>query len=158
MAVDKYKVPASMLAPTLDPEQLVFKDTSELTPLSETIGQERAVGALEFGLQMMSPGFNIYVSGPGGTGKGTLVRQMVKRLAQAAAVASRRFSVLAVGTLDEAIEILTGLPAGERNVDAVYQPGTLYAQAARRLHDMALVVAEWGDGERQSHRRMITEG
>ena len=66
MAVDKYKVPALMLAPTVDPEQLGFKDTSELTPLSETIGQERAVGALEFGLQMMSPGFNNYVSGPGG--------------------------------------------------------------------------------------------
>jgi hypothetical protein len=66
MAVDKYKVPASMLAPAVDPEQLGFKDTSELTPLSETIGQERAVGALEFGLQMTSPGFNIFVSGPVG--------------------------------------------------------------------------------------------
>ena len=84
MQVDKYKVPASMLSPLVDPERLGFDDTSELEPLTETIGQERAVEALEFGLQMKSAGFNIYVSGPVGTGKGTLVRQMVKRLAQSA--------------------------------------------------------------------------
>ncbi|HEX5549288.1 MAG TPA: S16 family serine protease, partial [Nitrospira sp.] len=74
------------------------------------------------------------------------------------AVASRQFSVFAVGTIDEAIEILTGLPAGERNMDGVYQPGTLYAQAAQRLQDMALAAAEWGNVEGQSHRRIITEG
>jgi predicted ATP-dependent protease len=51
---------------------------------TEIIGQPRAVEALELGLNMRSPGFNLYVSGPVGTGKGTLVRQMVKRLAQAA--------------------------------------------------------------------------
>jgi lon-related putative ATP-dependent protease len=84
MSTDKFKVPVSMLSPSVDPERLGFDDTSQLEPLSETIGQERAVEALEFGLQMKSAGFNIYVSGPVGTGKGTLVRQMVKRLAQSA--------------------------------------------------------------------------
>src|SRR5690242_1305097 len=82
MQVDEFKVPASMLSPIVDPERLGFDDTSELESLTETVGQERAVEALEFGLQMKSAGFNIYVSGPVGTGKGTLVRQMVKRLAQ----------------------------------------------------------------------------
>ena len=84
MTGDKFKVPSSMLSPIVDPGRLGFEDTGEVAPLSETIGQERAVEALEFGLQMKSQGFNIYVSGPVGTGKGTLVRQMVKRLAQAA--------------------------------------------------------------------------
>ena len=84
MTSDKFKVPASMLSPAVDAGQLGFEDTSELEPLNEIIGQERAVEALEFGLQMKSPGFNLYVSGPVGTGKATLVRQMVKRLAQAA--------------------------------------------------------------------------
>ncbi|WP_455378191.1 AAA family ATPase [Petrachloros mirabilis] len=84
MQTEKHKVPVSMLSPRIDPERLGFEDTSELEPLTETIGQERAVEALEFGLQMKSPGFNIYVSGPVGTGKGTLVRHMVKRLAQSA--------------------------------------------------------------------------
>jgi len=80
--MDKFKVPISMLAPIIDPGQLGLEDTSELEPLVEIIGQERAVEALEFGLSMKSAGFNLYVSGPVGTGKGTLVRQMVTRLAQ----------------------------------------------------------------------------
>jgi lon-related putative ATP-dependent protease len=84
MTTEKFKVPASMLCPMVDPGQLGFEETGELEPLTEIIGQERAVEALEFGLGMKSPGFNLYVSGPVGTGKGTLVRQMVKRLAQAA--------------------------------------------------------------------------
>ncbi len=83
MAIDKFKVPISMLAPVIGPGQLGFENTGELEPLSEIIGQERAVEALEFGLNMKSPGFNLYVSGPAGTGKGTLIRQMVKRMAQA---------------------------------------------------------------------------
>jgi lon-related putative ATP-dependent protease len=82
--MDKLKLPVTMLSPTVDPSRLGFTDTSELPSLDETIGQERAVEALEFGLQIKSSGFNIYVSGPVGTGKGTLVRQMVKRFAQAA--------------------------------------------------------------------------
>lgn len=81
---DKHKLPASLLAPHVDPGRLGFEDTSEIEPLEDTIGQERAVEALEFGLQMTSSGFNIFVSGPVGTGKGTLVRQMVTRLARSA--------------------------------------------------------------------------
>ncbi|MDH4187003.1 MAG: AAA family ATPase, partial [Nitrospira sp.] len=84
MTIDKFKIPVSMLSPTVDPAQLGFDDTSELEPLNEIIGQERAVEALEFGLSMKGPGFNLYVSGPSGTGKGTLVRSMVKRMAQGA--------------------------------------------------------------------------
>lgn len=61
-----------MLSPTVDPTQLGFEDTSELDPLTDIIGQERAVEALEFGLSMKSQGYNLYVSGPVGTGKATL--------------------------------------------------------------------------------------
>jgi hypothetical protein len=82
MNTEKFKVPVSMLAPTVDPGHLGFEDTSELEPLHDIIGQERAVEALDFGLQMKSGGFNLYVSGPVGTGKGTLVRQMVMSLAR----------------------------------------------------------------------------
>ncbi|NGZ10459.1 MAG: hypothetical protein CV088_13905 [Nitrospira sp. LK70] len=84
MTMEKFKVPVSMLTPVIDAGQLGFKDTGELEPLTEIIGQERAVEALEFGLNMKGPGFNLYVSGPVGTGKGTLVRQMVTRMALAA--------------------------------------------------------------------------
>jgi hypothetical protein len=88
MPVDRLKIPISMLSPAVDPAQLGLDDTSELEPLNEIIGQERAVEALEFGLQVKGPGFNLYVSGPVGTGKGTLVRHMVKRMAQGAPAAA----------------------------------------------------------------------
>jgi lon-related putative ATP-dependent protease len=78
---EKFKLPVTMLAPFVEVDRLGFKDTRGVSPLDETIGQERAVEALEFGLRMQSAGFNIYVSGPVGTGKGSLVRQMVRRLA-----------------------------------------------------------------------------
>lgn len=82
MTSEKFKVPVSMLSPAVEPGHLGFEDTSELEPLNEIIGQERAVEALNFVLRMNSGGFNLYVSGPVGTGKGTLVRQMVTRLAK----------------------------------------------------------------------------
>ena len=40
----------------------------ELQPLQIIIGQERAIRALEFGLAIQDPGFNIYVAGLPGTG------------------------------------------------------------------------------------------
>ena len=80
--MDKFKLPPTLLSPAVDPERLGFQHTGELTPLDETIGQERAVEALEFGLHMKSPGFNLYVAGPVGTGKASLVRRMVRRMAR----------------------------------------------------------------------------
>ena len=82
--MEQFKIPAHALSPTVEPGSLGFPDTSQLPPLDETIGQDRAVEALDFGLGMQSPGFNIYVSGPVGTGKASLVRDMVTRLAKSA--------------------------------------------------------------------------
>ena len=39
------------------------ESTKDLTPLSEIIGQERAVRALTFGLGIKDHGFNMYVAG-----------------------------------------------------------------------------------------------
>jgi lon-related putative ATP-dependent protease len=59
-----------------------FKDTSALAPLDVVIGQERAVQAIEFGLNMRSPGYNIFVTGAEGTGKSTIVRDLASRHAK----------------------------------------------------------------------------
>lgn len=55
-AIDKLKLSATALALAVDPDRFGFTDTSELPPLDETIGQERAVEALEFGLEVKSLG------------------------------------------------------------------------------------------------------
>jgi lon-related putative ATP-dependent protease len=59
-----------------------FKDTSEVEPLDVVIGQERAVKAIDFGLNMKSPGYNIFVTGIEGTGKSTIVRDIINQHAK----------------------------------------------------------------------------
>ncbi len=64
-----------------DPAQFQFNDTSELEPLDAVIGQQRAVQAIDFGLNMKSPGYNIFVTGDAGTGKSSIVRDIVLQYA-----------------------------------------------------------------------------
>ena len=52
-----------------DPAELPFETTEQLQPLDGAVGQERGVAALEFGLEMESSGFNLFVAGPSGTGR-----------------------------------------------------------------------------------------
>ena len=73
---------ASELRYTCDPTVFTFKNTTEIEPLDEVIGQERAVHAIDFGLNMTSPGYNIFVTGIEGTGRTTIVRDITAKHAQ----------------------------------------------------------------------------
>ena len=46
-----------------------FKNTSEIEPYDGIIGQQRAEKAMQFGLKMNNPAYNIYVSGNCGSGR-----------------------------------------------------------------------------------------
>ncbi|MBQ4347584.1 MAG: AAA family ATPase, partial [Firmicutes bacterium] len=61
---------------------LDFIHTSELEPLESIIGQERAVDAFDFGLRVKMTGYNIYMSGPSGTGKTTYAKLSAEKLAK----------------------------------------------------------------------------
>jgi len=74
---------ASELRYTCDPHVFTFKNTAEIEPLDDVIGQERAVHAIDFGLNMTSPGYNIFVTGIEGTGRTTIVRDITANHAQA---------------------------------------------------------------------------
>ena len=71
-------VSAADLRLNLDPAALGFADTSELiqSPLP-WIGQERAEQAARFGLQMDQPDYNLFVLGEVGSGRTTLMNQMM---------------------------------------------------------------------------------
>jgi hypothetical protein len=58
-----------------------FNTTDDLAELKETIGQDRALHALDFGLSLDSTGFNIFILGEHGTGKMTTVRSFLSRKA-----------------------------------------------------------------------------
>ena len=79
---ERFKVATSDLKFICDPKQFTFNDTSQVTPLESVIGQERAVKAIEFGLDMKSPGYNIFVTGIEGTGKSTIVKDLVQQYAK----------------------------------------------------------------------------
>lgn len=79
--MDELKIPVSLLSPTIDVESLGFADTNELPPLEEPLGQSRALEALDFGLNIKSHGFNIYASGPIGTGKWVIIHKRVQQVA-----------------------------------------------------------------------------
>jgi len=58
-----------------------FKSTAEIQPLDRVIGQERAVRAIDFGVDMPSYGYNIFAVGRPGSGRTTAVRQFLDRRA-----------------------------------------------------------------------------
>ena len=58
-----------------DPAQFSFETTDDLPDLDDFIGQDRAIEAVRFGVNMDRKGYNIYALGPTGSGKYTLVRK-----------------------------------------------------------------------------------
>ena len=76
------KLPIEKLRNVCDPEMMQCKSTKELNPLSEIIGQERAIRALKFGLGIKNKGFNMYVAGYPGSGRKTTVKNFVEAQAK----------------------------------------------------------------------------
>jgi lon-related putative ATP-dependent protease len=62
---------------TCEKDLMPFKTTSELTPLDVPLGQEKALAAIDFGINVDFDGYNIFCIGPDGTGKQSLVRQQI---------------------------------------------------------------------------------
>ena len=63
-----------------DPAKLSFKTTADLEPIVGVVGQDDAVEALRFGLEIDAPGQNIFVRGLTGTGRMTLVRRLLEEV------------------------------------------------------------------------------
>ncbi|HEY4689956.1 MAG TPA: ATP-binding protein [Anaerolineae bacterium] len=58
---------------TCSPARFKFKTTADLPLSSDIFGQPRATRAIEFGIDIDGPGFNIFVLGPGGSGRATTI-------------------------------------------------------------------------------------
>ena len=76
----KFEVPAEKLTWRCDLSFLPFTCTAEMTPLEDFIGQDRAMRAIEFGLGVNKPGFNIFVTGLTGTGKTSIIKAFLRKV------------------------------------------------------------------------------
>jgi lon-related putative ATP-dependent protease len=78
-------LPPEQLRRRIDPADLGAVSTAELEPVAQLIGQERAVEAVRFGMSIRRQGYNLFVLGPSGLGKHTLVRGFLAAEARSAA-------------------------------------------------------------------------
>lgn len=62
------------------------------------------------------------------------------------AVAANQFHIWPITTIDQGIELLTGVPAGERNGDGSYPAGTVHHAVQTRLRRLAEELSNFGDG------------
>ena len=76
------RLEASDVRRTCDPASLGFESTEALEAPIAIIGQDRALKALQFGLQIQNSGFNIYAAGLPGTGKMTAITAFLERVAK----------------------------------------------------------------------------
>ena len=61
------------------------------------------------------------------------------------AVESGTFAVYGVNRIEEVLELLTGMPAGEPQENGQFPANTMLGRVARRLEEMAKIAATWGD-------------
>lgn len=61
-----------------DPGTLAFDTTEDVEPITRVVGQDAAMAALQFGLQVKAPGQNIFVRGLEGSGRLTLLTRMLE--------------------------------------------------------------------------------
>jgi lon-related putative ATP-dependent protease len=72
---------AEKLRSTCNPDKFSFHTTSDLQDLGDMLGQERALSALKFGINMPNSGYNLFALGSPGTGKHTAVSRYLHETA-----------------------------------------------------------------------------
>ena len=75
----RYAVPVEKLRWICPEEFFKFDCTTDIEPLKEFIGQERAFDSINFGLAVERPGYNLFLTGLTGTGKATTIKACLEK-------------------------------------------------------------------------------
>ncbi len=75
----KYAIPVERLRWICPEELFKFDCTSDIEPLKEFIGQDRALNSINFGLAVERSGYNLFLTGLTGTGKATTIKGCLER-------------------------------------------------------------------------------
>jgi predicted ATP-dependent protease len=81
------------------------------------------------------------------------VRHLMLRKEVVEAVQEGKFHVWPVSAIDQGIELLTGMAAGELQPDGTYPEGTLYRKVDDRLNEIAEIVRKYGRGPEENGGR-----
>lgn len=125
--------------------QVPLKQSLAVTGSVDQHGRVQAIG----GVNEKIEGFFDLCAARGLTGRqGVLipaanVKHLMLRRDVVEAAAAGRFHIYPVETVDQGIELLTGLPAGERDADGKYPEGSFNALVEQRLAAMAEQVLEF---------------
>ena len=80
MAITKLK--SEQLYKKCDSRKFEFTTTAELEERLSALGQDRAISAVELGINIKSKGYNLFCLGPEGTGKTSLVKRILEKEAK----------------------------------------------------------------------------
>ncbi len=105
------RVPVERLRWRCNPDIFPFKTTEEIQPLEGILGQDRALTALKTGLEIESPGYNIFVAGLTGTGRTTTIKTTLEKFLKPGPAPDDILYVYNFKNPDSPTAIL--LPAGE---------------------------------------------
>lgn len=61
-----------------DPNCFKFDTTDSIAPIEGIVGQTRAIKAIKIGIDIVGPGYNIFITGLSGTGKQTTIKNLLK--------------------------------------------------------------------------------
>ena len=129
----------------LDPARLGFASTAEVEPLVGTVGQPRALDALEYGLEVGTQGFNLFVSGLPGSGRLTTVLDYLRTLATAKPAPSDWIYVYDFGNPDRPNAIRMPAGRGAEFAKAMDE----FVEAARREIPRAFESEEYDRRQRE---------
>ena len=132
-----------------------IKQNLAVTGSVNQFGQVQAIG----GVNAKIEGFFRVCKAKGLTGdQGVLipqanVRHLMLHDEVVEAVAQSKFHIYPVSTIEEGIELLTGMPAGEADEEGNYPEGTVYARVQARLNEYAEAMRKAGEREERPEER-----
>lgn len=140
-------LPLEKLYRTCDSELIDFKSTSDLKGMQTPLGQERALSAIDFCINVSSDGYNLFCVGPEGTGKTSLIKH---QLLEAAKKMPAPDDWCYVNNFEEPHKPKAlRLPAGE---------GVLFAKDIEKLlEDLQIVIPSAFEGEEYRTRLKVIE-
>lgn len=107
-----------------DLSPLKIRTSDDISPALSIVGQSDALEALEMGLRIQQPGYNVFLTGMKGTGRFAAVREMIRQAVPECPLLRSRAYVFNFKQHD--VPLLVTLPPGT---------GKAFSQAVERLRD-----------------------